>query len=106
MGCDYYTQIITRICYRNDKGGECKYDDEEERVPHYIWAPTADPDFDEPCNPLDDAITQYGIRTLFADGKWLCQPAGKERILTICKEKNIKEESIVRVYKVMTGWWR
>lgn len=104
MGCDYYTQIILRIEYNKD--GEKKvYDDEEERQPHYIWS-GGDPDFEVPRNELEDTCSAYGTKVFYENRVWKCLAYGKERVLEICREQGIPEESLVYVYKFKTGWWR
>jgi len=51
-------------------------------------------------------MKRYGERDSIKDGVWICQPEGKERILAICEAQKIPVESLVRVYKFKTGWWR
>ncbi|NBR62349.1 MAG: hypothetical protein EBT86_12095 [Actinobacteria bacterium] len=105
MGCDYYTQICTRIIYRDDSGNEVEFDIDGPKEPGYCSS-TSDPDLVEPKDEVHERCTEYGEKVLFENQTWTCTDYGKEHIQYICKKNNISEASLVKVYKFMCGWWR
>ena len=112
MGCDYYTWIETVIQYTDASGNQREYIDKpayEAYDRHYCFGEVGyDPDFDAP--PGEDElmcmIREYGVKTLYADRKWLCRDHGKQRILEICCHHDIPVGSLTRVFKLMNGYWR
>jgi len=109
MGCDYYTQLVLRIIYKDAEGKAAQYDEVEERIPHYCFTDESyDPDFQNPNeqNELQERIDEYGEKILYKDGTWNCTEYGKKHVLLICEEKSIPETSLVKAFKFMRGWWR
>ena len=115
MGCDYYTYVITRIQFTNAKGAVISYDEKGVNEGRYYYGgdPEYDPDLEEPVSysdlikaAIDRESYSYGEKNLFVNGQWICQPAGKERIIALCTSKKIPLEALVRVYKFKTGRMR
>jgi hypothetical protein len=111
MGCDYYIWLETVIEYTDAEGAAKIYTERGEYERRYTYGDInqhLDPDFDvirKRC-PMKGEIAEYGIRDMFRNGQWVCQPAGRERIEALCEENQIPVTAITRVFKRKGGHWR
>ena len=111
MGCDYYIWLETVIEYTDADGAAKTYTERGEYERRYTYGdPYAhlDPDFHiiPKRDPIKDEVAEYGIKNMFRDGDWVCQPAGRDRIERLCEENEIPISSITRVFKRKGGQWR
>ncbi len=111
MGCDYYIWLETVIEYTDADGSAKTYTERGEYERRYTYGDInqhLDPDFDvirKRC-PMKEEIAEYGIRDMFRNGNWVCQPAGRERIEALCEENQISFSNVTRVFKRKGGQWR
>jgi hypothetical protein len=106
MGCDYYTWIETIIVYKDLSGATCRFVERGPTERRYESVEDIDTDFKAlptTVQVLADTIRAYGKKTMHTAGFWVCHYNGKMRIREICDKNGISFNSLVEVYKQMSG---
>jgi hypothetical protein len=104
MTCDYYTQIVLKILYK-EYGiikNICEF---EERQPHYIWYDSDDENYDIDHNLPKKIVKNYGVKMLYYNTMWYCSKDIREHVEYLCSINNIDINNIISAEKYMTAWW-